>query len=373
MMHIRLALVFLGLVGVLFWSTSAPAQEFSFSLDIPASMGGPPIFLANQTVHHSSGTYSLDFDGGLFGWTAEVNINALAFTLDGSGDFVFSTDAPFYEAASGAFYEPGDVILYVKSAGTFTPYLLGASIGLPREANIDALAFDGSGNLIASFDSPLTMVSTILPMDLVIISGGLFTPFFSGISAGLGLADNITGVDFTYNGDILMCFDTPTNILGTYSLPGDIIKYSAGIFSLYFNDPAFPAAGAMTDFSLDFVSPGRVPNGADVSGVVLTITKNAAVSGNIDLNWGASCLSTVVDYTIHEGTLGVGFYNHSNIVCSTGGVTSKSLTPALTSSYYLVVPVNAQFEGSYGVDSTLTQRPRSAVPCQPYQFITPCP
>ncbi|MBN2381392.1 hypothetical protein JXQ70_00780 [bacterium] len=362
------------LFGLQLVPSSGQGQDFTFSVDVPTSIAGSPMFLAYQTVYRTGGVYNLNFDGTLFGWTADVNINALAYLLDHSGDFVFSTDAPFLEPSSGSYYEPRDVVLFNQATGSFSAYLLGASIGLPADANIDALLFDGSGNLIASFDEPLTITGTpILPTDLVIINTGLLMPYILGSTLGLGASDNIIGADLDFAGNLLLCFDAPVSLAGVFALPGDIFLFSAGVFSLYFRDTSFPSGNAMTDFALDFVSPGRTPNGNDVTGTVLTITKSMTTLGNMDLSWGVSCLSTYTTYSVHEGTLGTGFYNHTNINCDTGGATSLSMTIPSTDRYYLIVPLNTQFEGSYGIDSSGTQRPVSTVPCRIYQYVTPCP
>lgn len=352
------------------------AQDMTFSVDVPTRIGGPPFFLAYQTVHHSGGVYSLVFDGASSGMTGDVNINALAYTLDGSGDFIFSLDAPFVDIVSGATYEPRDVIYYQQLTGTMSMYLPGSSIGLSPEANIDAILFDASGSVIASFDAPVSLLGpglTAMPADLLVISSAAFSMVFQGSSAGLGPEVNVCGADIDYSGNLTLCFDAPVNISGIFYLPGDIVRYSGGFFSLYYSDAAFPTANAMTDFALDFVSPGRTPNGDDVLGTVLTITKNSTVIGDIDLNWGTSCLGTFSDYTIHEGRISSGFSSHAGIQCSTSGATARTLTPPNDDTYYLIVPVNANFEGSYGVDSSGTQRPPSTTPCRLNQFITSCP
>jgi hypothetical protein len=55
------------------------------------------------------------------------------------------------------------------------------------------------------------------------------------------------------------------------------------------------------------------------------------------------------------------------VSCTTGGALSRSLTPAVGNTYYLVVPTHADREGSYGQDSSGTERPPGAGACLPQQ------
>ena len=70
------------------------------------------------------------------------------------------------------------------------------------------------------------------------------------------------------------------------------------------------------------------------------------------------------DYEIYEGALG-DFTSHADITCSTGGATTLDVTPAAGNTYYLVVPANRSFEGSYGADSGGVERPTGASACLP--------
>ena len=100
--------------------------------------------------------------------------------------------------------------------------------------------------------------------------------------------------------------------------------------------------------------PGKVLND-------LTVTKS---SGNPLLNWtavGGTC--TVTGYGIYRGALPWTAYNHASINCATAGTTYTDST-ATNSYYYLVVPYNATNEGTYGTDSSNTQRPVGSSPCK---------
>ena len=109
---------------------------------------------------------------------------------------------------------------------------------------------------------------------------------------------------------------------------------------------------------------GRVP----ASGVPLTLGKSG---DDLTLQWGASCSASDNDYEIYEGTIGA-YYSHTQKMCSTGGSTSATLTSDFGSHYYLIVPRNFAFEGSYGVDRSGAERPAGASTCAT-SMIAGCP
>jgi hypothetical protein len=85
---------------------------------------------------------------------------------------------------------------------------------------------------------------------------------------------------------------------------------------------------------------------------------------SLRLTWGPSCLSADTDYEIYEGQLG-NFASHAPHYCSTNGETGVNLTPGDGDMYYLVVPRNLSWEGSYGTTSDGTERPRGTSACLP--------
>ena len=74
----------------------------------------------------------------------------------------------------------------------------------------------------------------------------------------------------------------------------------------------------------------------------------SACSTYVSVTRSASCSVGVEDYGIHEGTIGA-WYSHDDIDCSDDGA---DLTEVVNydagNVYYLVVPHNANDEGSYG-------------------------
>ncbi|MCP3938600.1 MAG: hypothetical protein GY708_24900 [Actinomycetia bacterium] len=111
-------------------------------------------------------------------------------------------------------------------------------------------------------------------------------------------------------------------------------------------------------------SPGAVPDGATIHGNPLLIER--AEAGAITLTWGGSC-QPADDFAVYEGTLG-SFASNEPTTCSTGGLAQETLTPGAGNRYYLVVPLQAGNEGSYGLTSGQLERPVGATVCHP-QFL----
>ena len=110
--------------------------------------------------------------------------------------------------------------------------------------------------------------------------------------------------------------------------------------------------------------PGRVNDD-------LRIGKTVAPA--IRLQWGPSCSAGATDYAIYEGVVG-SWYSHTQIDCSDGGANlTEDVVPGAGNRYYLVVPLDPTEEGSYGTDSSGTERPRGAVTCAPLQNVAACP
>ncbi|MCP3981090.1 MAG: hypothetical protein GY716_17470 [bacterium] len=132
------------------------------------------------------------------------------------------------------------------------------------------------------------------------------------------------------------------------------------VFGLVYRPVTCAASGA-----------GEIPNGGDVAGVPLTVDKTTG--GDLSLSWSASCNATDDDYEVYEGALGF-FYSHQSRLCFTSAGTTATITPAPSSTYYLVVPRNtgAGEEGSYGRNGAGTERPQGFNACLP-RFIAPCP
>jgi len=104
---------------------------------------------------------------------------------------------------------------------------------------------------------------------------------------------------------------------------------------------------------------GAAPDGDAPPGTPLTVDR--AGTGQLRLDWGASCAVDDDDYAVYTGPIG-SFGDHQPSACSTGGATTLTLPEAGGSVYYLVVPVQGVREGTYG-SATDGPRPPSSAPC----------
>ena len=116
---------------------------------------------------------------------------------------------------------------------------------------------------------------------------------------------------------------------------------------------------------------GSVPDRPS-AGTPLSLKKNTGIPSHLDLSWGDSCGPEQTNFAVYEGTIGT-WYNHTSRLCTTGGALSAAnLTPAAASSYYLVVPLSASNEGSYGKNKAGTERPRGSAVCRANQSTDGC-
>jgi hypothetical protein len=92
---------------------------------------------------------------------------------------------------------------------------------------------------------------------------------------------------------------------------------------------------------------------------------------SITLSWEPSCLAGDNDHGIYEGELG-DYASHVSRFCTTLGSSSRTFVPAAESSYYLVVPLNGDREGSYGSDSTGDERQQGGDACAPQALAPSC-
>jgi subtilisin-like proprotein convertase family protein len=148
-----------------------------------------------------------------------------------------------------------------------------------------------------------------------------------------------------------------------------------GTWTLNVRDVATQDTGSIRKFSLRISSqacnsalatPGAVPEAAPDTPLTVTAT-----GSDLTLDWGASCASSGVDYAIYQGTIGT-YYSHTLKFCSTQGLLTKTFAADPEDLYFLVVPVTADREGSYGKDSALVERPAGTSACKP-QLVGSCP
>jgi subtilisin-like proprotein convertase family protein len=148
-----------------------------------------------------------------------------------------------------------------------------------------------------------------------------------------------------------------------------------GTWTLNVADLAAQDTGSIRKFSLRIQSlacnaplptPGTVPEAAPAT--PLTVSRSGA---DLTLDWGASCNASGVDYAIYQGTIGT-YFSHTLKFCTTQGLLTKTFPADSGSLYFLVVPLTADREGSYGKTSALVERPQGTSSCK-VQLAGSCP
>jgi hypothetical protein len=117
---------------------------------------------------------------------------------------------------------------------------------------------------------------------------------------------------------------------------------------------------------------GHVPSDGAFSGGAPLILAKGPGEDDLTLLWDESCLGSDLDFAVYHGAIGDSFDLHEPVACGTGGATSLTIAMPETSRYYLVVPRNRAFEGSYGLRSAGIERFPGPAACLP-QLVNDCP
>lgn len=334
------------------------AGRYYIALDAPALLSGADR-TTSQIVRVDAGAYQLEAS-----LPADAPLAALHRRADGSWLLALAAAATL----GGTTFEPRDVLAHDGTASTML--LDGSDAGIPAGAQIDAIATDAAGALVLSFDVAVDLGGvTYDASDLVRRSGSAFTTYWVASAAGVPASSNVAGAAVDLSGKLVITFDVPTLIWTSEYLPGELVAVSAGAFSSYAKDPAWPPSASLHDVALT-PQPGAVPDGAGVPGTPMKVTRSA---GSLSFTWAPSCAGSTgaSDYEVYEGDLAT-MYSHAPALCSTGGATAATLPVPAGSRYYLVVPRNAMVEGSYGTASSSVPRPPAAAACLPSEP-TACP
>jgi uncharacterized repeat protein (TIGR01451 family) len=286
--------------------------------------------------------------GSLSGGTLGIQNASAATASQYRPDFVASTDTAV------CFFEP-----------RYPPGGPQADLEITKSDRIDVFApgeqIDYDIGLTNHGPSPLSgvPVTDMVPPTLLNCSWSCLSSEGSlCTAAGNGdIVDSVTLLAQGWVDYVLLC-DTATTSLAitntvTTSLP-------VGVVDL---DPAGNSAG-----DANVGGAGRTPDGVTLPQPGLL--EIDLVASQLSLSWGASCLAGDIEYEIYEGNLG-DFSTHEPVTCNTGGTTFLHPIP-VGRKYYLVVPANLSYEGSYGVDSSLDERPLGPSACLP-RAVASCP
>ena len=164
---------------------------------------------------------------------------------------------------------------------------------------------------------------------------------------GFGDCGSADGVRFVAGADING--DGATDVLGAPADNGRLFWYEN-------TSPAGPFGAG---------SPPPLFSESEQISVILT------PSGDIKIDWGASCMATDTGYEIYEGMIG-NFTSHAPRVCSTGDETEITFPVPVGSKYFFVAARNESAEGSYGLRSDGTERAVGVSACLPKNAACSC-
>ncbi len=255
-------LLFLGTTLLLLIANVSLSHAALFlSTDIPVTIGGNS-FAERDIVYYEPAGFSLYLSGSALEIPKGGNINAFGFF--GSNIF-FAVDVP--TTLGGVDCTERDLIRY--DGTNFSKLLDGSAIGIPDGAHINAATQLSNGSIIFSLDIPASIEGlSIKANDLIKYDGSSFSLYFSGSDHGIPESANIDGVWVGSTVDILFSLDIPCSLNGLEVGAQDVIRWSAGSFSLYF----------------DGLSAG-IPEGSDVDAVSLGVELYAGdfdADGDVD-------------------------------------------------------------------------------------------
>ncbi len=136
-------------------------------------------------------------------------------------------------------------------------------------------------------------------------------------------------------------------------------------------EPGFFFGETAHDIRIDNVAIFSTGNAVPGEAATLLLDKSVLVVDNLVLSWQASCGASAQTYAIYEGLIG-NWYSHNRIDCSDAGADlTEEITPHIGDRYYLVVPFDANDEGSYGTATLTGERPPGISTCRPSQDTDP--
>ena len=252
--------------------------EIFLSPDIPITIGSDP-FEERDVMYFRDSSFLPYISGSKSGIPKGVNIDAFGFF---EGKIIFSVDIP--TTLDGVAYTERDLILY--DGANFSKLLDGSAI--PDGARIDAATVLSDGSIVFSLDIPVTLGGLSFKANDLIRYNGSFTLYFSGSGHNIPESANIDGVWVSPDGDILFSLDIPCSLNGLEVKDKDIVKWSNGSFSLYFDglSEGIPLGADLDALSSIELCEGDFDRDGDVDGSDLATFVDAYAVGDpqADLN-----------------------------------------------------------------------------------------
>jgi hypothetical protein len=226
-------LAVLSLTG-LAWN-EARSQTLEYSPDITVDLSG--VTVADEDV----------VTDNLMGIVVPMNLGTLPEAADvdayqrlGNGDQLFSLDVAS-ELPGSLSVTPADVVRFDGSS--YTLEFDASAVGVPDGVDVDAVAVDGSGNLVLSFDVTVDLGGglVVADEDLVSFDGVSFALLFDGSAEGVAEYLDLDGISIGSLGSLLMSFDTTGEVGGWWFDDDTVMRYNGTTWTpLFETDFAHP-------------------------------------------------------------------------------------------------------------------------------------
>lgn len=204
-------------------------EDFSLNLLLPTD---------DNLVYYSAGSY--DISSLLPHGTLPPEVNIDALSIVGVNTVVFSLDEDAVLPGVGLVADE-DLISF--NGSTFTLWWDGSANGLPPEVNLDAVHVISPTEFLFSLeeDAVLPGVGLVADEDVIRFSGGTFSLELDGSAIGLPPEVDIDAVAILPNAipiTYILSIDGANEIAGTLYDDADLIAYSMGSFSKFFDAAA---------------------------------------------------------------------------------------------------------------------------------------
>jgi hypothetical protein len=234
--------------GLLLFATAARGEDVAASPDVMVSLSGAPVRDREAAIDDQMGGILIDDFGGL---PDGADVDALERELGGRA--LFSTDVTV-QLPGPVVATPDDVVR--TNGSSYGLEFDGAAHGVPQGVDLDAVARLATGELLVSFDVPVSLGGVRADdEDLLLFDGAAFTLFFDGSAQGVDPDLDLDAAADAGAGRIGVSFDGAGSLGGVPFQDEDVITLlpgGGGPVLLFFD--ASSAHAGWADADLDAVA-----------------------------------------------------------------------------------------------------------------------
>lgn len=237
----------LALLGASGSLSAASVERWFFTMD-PAAVVFGSVAYPQQVVEHQPGTSSIALAHEL----TEPGVQVDAFSRVDADTFYFSVDTHF--DFGGQVVSPADVLLF--DAGDRSVFFDASAEGLPETADVDAIAFEDSGDLVFSTDTTWSDGSNVFEdADVVRINSTGFAHKMDATAAGFDQRVDVDAITLLPNNRMVLSFTGGGGASGQPFGHGTLIRLTPTGDS---KATIFDAASDLSSES-DIIALGAVP------------------------------------------------------------------------------------------------------------------